>query len=90
MELFGRYILQTQEIVDNKSFNTANKVIDSAADLNDVFYVFVDLMTTQMSEFQERDSVNVNKFCGFGGSSYIKLPYFIEKKKAVVNVHNQE
>ncbi|KAJ8960068.1 hypothetical protein NQ318_009510 [Aromia moschata] len=38
MELFGRYILQTQKIVDNKSFNTANKVIDSAADLNDVFY----------------------------------------------------
>ncbi|KAJ8938051.1 hypothetical protein NQ318_013959 [Aromia moschata] len=56
MELFGRYILQTQKIVDNKSFNTANKVIDSAADLNDVFYVFVDLMTTQMSEFQKRDS----------------------------------
>ncbi|KAJ8935224.1 hypothetical protein NQ318_011334 [Aromia moschata] len=38
MELFGRYILQTQKIVNNKSFNTANKVIDSAADLNDVFY----------------------------------------------------
>ncbi|KAJ8953848.1 hypothetical protein NQ318_006699 [Aromia moschata] len=56
MELFGRYILQTQKIVDNKSFNTANKVIDSAAGLNDVFYVFVDLMTTQMSEFQKRDS----------------------------------
>ncbi|KAJ8949419.1 hypothetical protein NQ318_007519 [Aromia moschata] len=101
MELFGRYILQTQEIVDNKSFNTTNKVIDSAADLNDVFYVFVDIMTTQMSEFQERDSgwalqyimyveVNVNKFSGFGGSSYIKLPYSIEKKTAVVNVHNQD
>ncbi|KAJ8941199.1 hypothetical protein NQ318_002814 [Aromia moschata] len=92
MELFGRYILQTQKIVDNKSFNTANKVIDSAADLNDVFYVFVDLMTTQMSEFQKRDSgwelqfimyveINLNKFCAFGGSSYIKLPYFIEKKE---------
>ncbi|KAJ8941195.1 hypothetical protein NQ318_002810 [Aromia moschata] len=76
MELFGRYILQTQKIVDNKSFNTANKVIDSAADLNDVFYVFVDLMTTQMSEFQKRDSgwelqfimyveINLNKFCAF-------------------------
>ncbi|KAJ8933403.1 hypothetical protein NQ318_004940 [Aromia moschata] len=63
-----------------------------AADLNDVFYVFVDLMTTQMSEFEKRDSgwelqfimyveINLNKFCAFGGSSYIKLPSFIEKKK---------
>ncbi|KAJ8938044.1 hypothetical protein NQ318_013952 [Aromia moschata] len=97
MELFGRL----KKIVDNKSFNTANKVIDSAADLNDVFYVFVDLMTTQMSEFQKRDSgwelqfimyveINLNKFCAFGGSSYIKLPSFIEKKKGIVNVHNQD
>ncbi|KAJ8961391.1 hypothetical protein NQ318_014636 [Aromia moschata] len=101
MELFGRYILQTQKIVNNKSFNTANKVIDSAADLNDVFYVFVDLMTTQMSEFEKRDSgwelqfimyveINLNKLCAFGGSSYIKLPSFIEKKKGIVNVHNQD
>ncbi|KAJ8943139.1 hypothetical protein NQ318_017338 [Aromia moschata] len=78
---------ETQKIVNNKSFNTANKVIDSAADLNDVFYVFVDLMTTQMSEFEKRDSgwelqfimyveINLNKFCAFGGSSYIKLPSF--------------
>ncbi|KAJ8937334.1 hypothetical protein NQ318_011838 [Aromia moschata] len=83
---------KTQKIVDNKSFNTANKVIDSAADLNDVFYVFVDLMTTQMSEFQKRDSgwelqfimyveINLNKFCAFGGSSYMKLPSFIERRK---------
>ncbi|KAJ8933402.1 hypothetical protein NQ318_004939 [Aromia moschata] len=88
MELFGRL----KKIVNNKSFNTANKVIDSAADLNDVFYVFVDLMTTQMSEFEKRDSgwelqfimyveINLNKFCAFGGSSYIKLPSFIERKK---------
>ncbi|KAJ8954840.1 hypothetical protein NQ318_023401 [Aromia moschata] len=103
MELFGRYILQTQKIVDNKSFNTANKVIDYAADLNDVFYVFVDLMTTQMSEFQKRDSgwelqfimyveINLNKFCAFGGSSYIKLPSFIEKKKGITqhNTHREE
>ncbi|KAJ8941847.1 hypothetical protein NQ318_005130 [Aromia moschata] len=93
--------VKTQKIVNNKSFNTANKVIDSAADLNDVFYVFVDLMTTQMSEFEKRDSgwelqfimyveINLNKFRAFGGSSYIKLPSFIEKKKGIVNVHNQD
>lgn len=34
--------------------------------------------------------VNVNKNSPLGGSSYIKLPKFIENKKAVVNVHNQD
>ncbi|KAJ8953189.1 hypothetical protein NQ318_003225 [Aromia moschata] len=54
-----------------------------------------------MSEFQKRDSgwelqfimyveINLNKFCAFGGSSYMKLPSFIEKKKGIVNVHNQD
>ncbi|KAJ8943252.1 hypothetical protein NQ318_009943 [Aromia moschata] len=58
------------------------KVIDSAADLNDVFYVFVDLMTTQMSEFQKRDSGWELQF--------IICHLFIEKKKGIVNVHNQD
>lgn len=34
--------------------------------------------------------VNVNKYSPMGGSSYIKLPKFIENKKAVVNVQNQD
>ncbi|KAJ8912239.1 hypothetical protein NQ315_016581 [Exocentrus adspersus] len=34
--------------------------------------------------------VNVNKYAAMGGSSYIKLPKFIENKKAVINVNNQD
>ena len=34
--------------------------------------------------------INVNKYSPLGGSSYMKLPKYIEKKKAVVNVENQD
>ena len=34
--------------------------------------------------------VNINEYKPMGGSSYIKLPKFIESKGAVVNVHNQD
>ncbi|CAH2013885.1 unnamed protein product [Acanthoscelides obtectus] len=34
--------------------------------------------------------VNINKFSPFGGSSYIKLPHFIEKKNAIINVQNKD
>lgn len=56
METFARYILPTQELSDMKSFNTPNKIMDHGIDLNDVFDTFVDMMITQTTEFQERDS----------------------------------
>lgn len=56
MEVFGRYVLQTQEISDVKSFNTPNKILDQSTDLNSAFDIFVDTMVTQTTEFQERDS----------------------------------
>lgn len=34
--------------------------------------------------------LNINKYSPLGGSSYIKLPRFIEFKKAVINVFNQD
>ncbi|KAJ8910948.1 hypothetical protein NQ315_014954 [Exocentrus adspersus] len=105
MELFGRYIIQKGEsqdsVMDVKSFNTTNKIINSSMDLNDVLNMFIDMLTNQTTEFQERDSgwalehimyleVNVNQYTALHGSSYIKLPKFIEAKKAVVNVNNQD
>lgn len=56
MELFGRYIIQIQEVWDMKSFNTSNKVIDESMDLEAVVDAFIDLMVSQTSEFQERGS----------------------------------
>lgn len=56
MEVFARYILQTQERLDIKSFNTINKIIDGSTDINAAYDSFVDLMKLQTTEFQERDS----------------------------------
>lgn len=35
-------------------------------------------------------SVNCNRYIGFHGRSYIKLPSYIENKKAVINVRNRD
>ena len=54
-----------------------------------------------MDEFQERDSgwslrfilnlsININKFNSMRGSSYMELPNFIKKRKACVNVKNND
>ncbi|XP_074036831.1 uncharacterized protein [Leptinotarsa decemlineata] len=101
MEVFGRYYLQTKENLEVKSFNSPNQVVDQSMDLNVIYNIFIDALTAQAMEFQHRDSgwtieeilfmeVNVNKYSPLGGSSYIKLPKFIELKKSVVNVINQD
>lgn len=56
METFASYILQTQEVSEIKSFNTCNKILDQGMDLNGVLDTFVEMMVTQTTEFQERDS----------------------------------
>ncbi|XP_074033094.1 uncharacterized protein [Leptinotarsa decemlineata] len=92
MEVFGRYSLQTKDLSDIKSFNSPNEVIDQSNDLDVVYSSFADSLTVKAAEFQDRDSgwtiekilyleVNINKYSPFGGSSYIKLPRFIELKK---------
>ncbi|KAJ8913586.1 hypothetical protein NQ315_013993, partial [Exocentrus adspersus] len=106
VELFGRYIIQTgesqEDLIDIKCFNTTNQIINSSMDLDEVLNMFMDILVNQASEFQERDSgwafecimyleVNVTKHATLGGSSYIiKLPKFIEDKKAVINISNQD
>lgn len=56
MELFAQYFLPTQECSDIKSFNTSNKIVDRSTDLSFVVDIFADMMISQTSEFQERDS----------------------------------
>lgn len=56
MEVFGRYILHTQELSDTKSFNTSNIILDLASDLTSAYDNFIDKMISKTTEFQERDS----------------------------------
>lgn len=56
METFANYILQTRETSDVKSFNSCNKIFDESVDIGDLYKDLVDTMTSQMSEFEEKDS----------------------------------
>ncbi|XP_074029419.1 uncharacterized protein [Leptinotarsa decemlineata] len=101
MEVFGNYILQTDDSRDTKSFNSQNKIVDQSSDLNAVFDGFRDVIVAQTTEFQDRDSgwtcekilfleVNINKYSPLEGRSYVKLPQCIQWKKDVVNVRNED
>ncbi|XP_030752302.1 uncharacterized protein LOC115879548 [Sitophilus oryzae] len=102
MEVFGSYILpSTENYSSEKSFNTANQIIDGSSDLDEKYLWFVEKLMTQASEFLEKDSgwalqkimyleINVNKFNPIGGSSFVELPAPIRRKEAVVNVRNMD
>uniref|UniRef100_V5I8X1 Uncharacterized protein n=1 Tax=Anoplophora glabripennis TaxID=217634 RepID=V5I8X1_ANOGL len=56
METFAKYILQTRDTCDIKSFNSSNRILDESVDLDDILQKFIDMMTSQTSEFEEKDS----------------------------------
>lgn len=61
MEVFGRYIHQTQGLIDVKSFNTAYRIMNDGVDIDVLYNDFVDIMKAKTSEFQERNSGENNK-----------------------------
>ncbi|XP_068084002.1 uncharacterized protein [Anabrus simplex] len=102
-ELFGSYVKSNSEgeITDIKSFNSENKIISESTTFSTVYQHLVSVIISKSEDFQERDSgwslanvlyleVNINKYNPLRGSSYIDLPTWIKKKKAVVNVQNND
>ena len=76
-------------------------MITSGTDLNHVHDTLVGYFDQRLSEFQEQDSgwtllqllyVDVNgcKFNPLRASSYIPTPDWVERKRAIVNVHNND
>lgn len=56
VELFGSYILETQDMRDVKSFNTKNVVVTVGTDVDQVYNDFTESLDGKVSEFQERES----------------------------------
>lgn len=56
LEVFGLYILPTQETTDLKSFNTAYRVVTQSDDLHEIYDTFVGSIIKKSEEFEERDS----------------------------------
>ncbi|XP_074025815.1 uncharacterized protein [Leptinotarsa decemlineata] len=94
---------QTGE-TDIKHFQTKNRILDSNTDLK-LFYDehIKHNILTKLEEFQEKDSgwslyeilqlkVNLNNYTpiNVGISTYIEVPKFIQNKKAVLNIQNND
>ncbi|CAG9769955.1 unnamed protein product [Ceutorhynchus assimilis] len=99
MELFGRFLLQTKEIEEVKSFNTKFTLVNEGADLEELFQQFSNILAKKCVEFQEKESgwalqqllyleISINKVNPLKASSYLPLPKEIDAKKAVLNIQN--
>ncbi|XP_043285742.1 uncharacterized protein [Venturia canescens] len=97
--------MKNGEIIEEKKFfNTRNEAILAATDIKRWFDENVtDQLLTKIEEFQERDSgwslreiinlvVNINQYSPLRGalSTFVTLPHDIQKKKAVVNIKNDD
>lgn len=91
-----------EEVVDLKNFATKNVRILQTTDLDEWYVKNVkEVILKKIEEFQEQESgwtldsiinleVNFNYFNPFKGSSYIDLPPPIMRKKACINVQNED
>ena len=104
-ELATEYIITKgdgEEVESIKYFNTKSHAIFKTTELDKWFKENVtDRITRDMEEFNEQGSgwtlksilhlmVNINKFNPMRGSSFIKTPPFIAKKRAILNVKNKD
>jgi hypothetical protein len=56
MIVVGRYLLPSQDLFSDKSFNTTNLNVSVGSDLDAIYNEFVEAMKVQSTEFQEKDS----------------------------------
>ncbi|KAB0790736.1 hypothetical protein PPYR_15666 [Photinus pyralis] len=100
-ELFGHFILEAKERGDVKSFNTRNQILTVSSDLSEWFNDVISKFEADASEFQERDSgwalqqwlyieLNINRYNPLRASSFIPTPSFISRKRATINVRNND
>ncbi|KAK5650776.1 hypothetical protein RI129_001805 [Pyrocoelia pectoralis] len=98
------FIQPQNHVVDFKSFGTKNYVIDITTNIHEWYKENVYFKLQQkLEEFAEKDSgwalyevlhlkTNINSYVPFVGglSTFVKVPYFIAVKHAVVNVQNDD
>ena len=99
-----RAIMDGKIIEDVKHFQTANEIILPSTDLIDWFdRIIEDQLLVMIKEFEQEKSgwplieimnlfLNINKYASFsiGLSTYTSLPKYIQNKKAVVNIKNND
>ena len=56
MELFGRFLLQSNEEMEIKSFNSRFQMVSGDTDLEELFAQFRDILDKKATEFAEKES----------------------------------
>ena len=56
IELFGRFLLQTKEVAEIKSFNTKFRLVSGGTDLEELYCQWVDIIIKKATQFAESDS----------------------------------
>ncbi|KAB0797146.1 hypothetical protein PPYR_08140 [Photinus pyralis] len=98
-ELFGMYLLE--EKVEIKSFQTKYAITTLGTNLEEYVEQVVEILSRKESEFQGRDSgwvlvdllyleCNFLQFNPIKASSYIDLPPSLKRRKAIINVDNND
>jgi len=84
-----------------KSFNTKNYIVTESSDLDLLHSELLGKLNAKSEDFTENESgwaldkilymeININKYNPLRASSYRSLPYFVTKKRAVINVQNDD
>ncbi|XP_065216507.1 uncharacterized protein LOC135842799 [Planococcus citri] len=99
LELFAKYV-KHPDIEDIKSFNTKNVIFNSStSNFCEQYSDFQNVIDSKSEEFQGKGSgwmlknvqfleINFNKFNPLNASSFMPLPQWLEKRKAVLNIRN--
>lgn len=103
LEIAARYKLPTSPLMTEQDIYHISEMIllSRTDDIDDVLGTQIDVIKTKMSEFQERDSgwtliqikwldLNINKASPIPGSHHITTPLELARKKACINVKNDD
>jgi len=90
---------EEKKCIEIKSFQSKMAIINAYSNIENEYKEHTEKILVRMEEFQDRDSgwtllhlirleMNINQYSHFRGSSYIKLPSYLEAKKAIIKVKN--
>lgn len=102
-EYYAHFLLLKTNEQQIKSFATKNFVLHRNFNFDSIFESLTIITNKKVEEFQQRDSgwtflnnlyleVNVNKYnpLSASGSSFVDLPLLLKKKKACINIKNND
>ena len=88
-------------IVKEAAFHSKTEVILESTDCKELFSKMKETVLESLAKFQRQGSnwrfhsvlrldLHIVKYVPLGGSSYIPLPKFLEAKKAIINLKNED